>query len=341
MSEPLATVIVPMLNESADIADCLARIAAQDIGADRIELVLVDAASDDATVAVAAAAAARHGFARVVHCANPDRRTSIGCNRGLREATAPYVLRVDARSRIETSYVATCVGVLQERPDIGVVGGAQVAIARQRGLRARCIARALNNSLLMGFSRYRRSAASGPSDTVWMGAFRTEQLRALGGWDDGTALNEDYELNERYRRAGFVVWFDASLRSGYLPRGTVRLVARQYVSFGRVKADGWVHGRRPALRQLVLLAVPPIGGLVALVAVATLGLVPVAVAAVVGALVADIGGRAGRGSPALRLGALAVNAVIATSWWCGVVVGWWASRRGRRPQAQLAARPTR
>jgi succinoglycan biosynthesis protein ExoA len=340
-SELLACMIVPMLNESADIASCLDRIAAQDVGAARLELVLVDGASDDDTVAQARAAAERHGFARVVVCSNPLRRTSISCNRGLREATAPYVIRVDARSRIEPGYVAGCVRVLAEQPGVGVVGGAQVAVARASTRQARCIARALNNRLLMGFSRYRRGAASGPSDTVWMGAFRTAELRALGGWDDDTALNEDYELNERYRAAGFVVWFEASLRSGYLPRASVRLVGRQYRSFGRVKADGWVHGRRPAPRQLVLLAAPPFGLAVTVVAATVLGPLPVAVMAAVAAVALDVRGGAGRAPLVERAGALGVNAVIATAWWWGVATGWWASRRGRRPQAQLAARPTR
>ena len=51
-----------------------------------------------------------------------------------------------------------------------------------------------------------------------MGAFRTDELRRLGGWDDATALNEDFELSQRYVASGQVVWFDARLRSGYLAR---------------------------------------------------------------------------------------------------------------------------
>ena len=340
-STVLVSVLVSMLNEASDIANCIECIAAQTWPRDQIELVLIDAESTDSSVHVATQAARDVGLANLVVCRNPERRTSIGLNLGLAAASGTFVVRVDARSRIEPRYVARCVATLDEHPDVGVVGGAQAATARDDTFAARSIARALNNRWLTGFARYRRGGASGPTDTVWMGAFRANDLRALDGWDAGTALNEDYELNERYRARGHVVWFDGDLRTGYLPRAKVRLVAKQYVSFGRVKADGWVHGRRPAPRQIVLLALPPafVAGTVA--AAASVGVVPVVVAAAVGVAAADLTGAPHGASLADRAGALAVNGVVATCWWWGVASGMVRSRRGNRPQAALAARPTR
>jgi hypothetical protein len=32
---------------------------------------------------------------------------------------------------------------------------------------------------------------------------------AIGGWDDATALNEDFELSQRYIASGQLVWFGA------------------------------------------------------------------------------------------------------------------------------------
>lgn len=340
-STAIVSVLVPMLNEVCDIAGCIECIAAQTWPRHQIELVLIDAESTDSTVHVATQVARDLGLANVVVCRNPERRTSIGLNVGLAAASGTFVVRVDARSRIEPHYVERCVAALEQHPDVGVVGGAQVATARDDTFAARSIARALNNRWLTGFARYRRGGVSGPTDTVWMGAFRTTDLRAVAGWDVGTALNEDYELNERYRARGLVVWFDADLRTGYLPRAKVRLVAKQYVSFGRVKADGWMHGRRPAPRQLVLLALPPtfVAGTVA--AAASVGVVPVVVVATVGAVAVDLAGAPRGASVADRMGALAVNGVVATCWWWGVASGMVRSRRGNRPQAALAARPTR
>ncbi len=68
----------------------------------------------------------------------------------------------------------------------------------------------------MGGSPYRAGGASGPTDTVYLGAFRTDDLLAVGGWDERFPTNQDFDLNRRLGSDG-AVWFDASLRSGYLP----------------------------------------------------------------------------------------------------------------------------
>ncbi len=231
---PLVTVVVPARDEEEDIGGCIDAVAAQDHGADRIQLVVVDADSADRTVEEVRRAAANHPFADVVIDRNPKRRTSVGLNVGLTHARGEYVARVDARSRIPAHYIATCVAVMADER-VGVVGGAQVAQPRTARAVDRGIARALRNRWATGLSRYRRATTSGPSDTVWMGFFRTDELRAIGGWSEAVALNEDYELNGRYRDRGRWVWFEAELRSGYLPRSSLRLLGRQYFFFGRVK----------------------------------------------------------------------------------------------------------
>ena len=324
-------VLIPMLDEARDIANCIAHVAAQTVGVGRIQLVLVDGCSEDGTAGVAAGFAAGFGFHRIVLLENPDGRTSISLNVGLAAVESDYVVRVDARSRIQRTYVARCVSLLQERPDIGVVGGRQVALARSGTLQHRAVARSLRNRWTTGLGRYRRSTTSGSADTVWMGAFRTAELRALGGWSAATALNEDYELAERYRQRGSTVWFEATLRSGYLPRPDLVSLARQYFFFGRVKGLWWARGRRPTARQLLLMAVPP----VALAGLVALGrLVGPVVAAVIVVAVAALVDHAGTGAPrragvAERWLAVVATALTTGGWWTGVLAGWIGERLGR------------
>lgn len=320
-TDPMVTVLVPALNEEADIAGCIRAIGMQDHPANRIQLVVVDAASTDATVATVQQAASGLGFGEVVIAENPAQRTSVGLNIGLQRATGHYVARIDARSRVPASYLRTCLERLKDHPEVGVVGGMQVAHARGEGFVETGIARALRNPWATGLSRYRLASSSGPSDTVWMGVFRTAELRALGGWDAAVALNEDYELNARYRARAQVVWFEASLRSGYFPRRTLGELARQYFRFGRVKGMWWLRGQRPARRQVLLVAAPIAGAVVVGVAAARFG--PGSALTVPAALIAiDQLHREKDGSTmASRLAAAAAMATVGLSWWLGVLAG--------------------
>jgi glycosyltransferase involved in cell wall biosynthesis len=326
---PLVSILVPARDEAADIGACLDAVLAQDHPRERLEVVVVDGGSTDATVAIAGKVLANAGVAHQV-ITNPVGTTPSNLNVGLARVHGEVVCRVDARSVIPPHYARRCAEVLAARPDVVVVGGAQVAVARDTTDRAVGIARALNNKWGMGGSRYRRGASDGPSDTVYLGAFRTAELRDAGGWDERFTTNQDYELNRRMGERG-TVWFDASLEVGYRPRATLRELFHQYRRFGEWKVAYWREtSDRPQPRQLLLLAVPP----TALAGVVVVGLLPTRLrrtaiaAAAVGAVTFETTGSAG---PPGRLPAHVMSGVasvvVASSWFAGVVRG---SLEGRR-----------
>lgn len=325
------TVLVPAWNEEADIAGCVDAIGAQDYPMAEVQLIVVDAESEDLTRVEVEKSAARYGFAEVLVLDNPARRTSVGLNIGLQEARGAFLARVDARSRIPAGYLRTCEETLRRRPEVGVVGGAQVARARSPRPVDVGIAGALRNRLATGMSRYRRASTSGPSDTVWMGFFRTDELRELGGWSDAVALNEDYELNTRYRATGRTVWFDASLRSGYLPRTSLPGLARQYFRFGRVKGMWWARGQRPAPRQIALMVSPVTLGVALAGLVRRFGPVAVVLVPLLLASVERAGRRDRDDEPRAPVMASTAIALLSGSWWVGVLAGFAGELARPRP----------
>lgn len=318
---PTVTVVIPARNEERDIEACLHSVLAQDWPRDRMEIIVVDGGSTDRTARRAQAVLDDAGVrGKVVE--NPVGATPSNLNVGLQLATGAYLCRVDARSRLPERYISRCVAVLEARPDAKVVGGAQVALARDDTPTAQGIARALNNRYAMGLSRYRRGAASGPSDTVYLGFFRTEQVRAVGGWDEALPTNQDFDLNQRMGGRSSV-WFEAGIDVGYIPRPDLRSLWQQYVRFGRWKVRYWRHtATRPRPRQLVLLSVPGVAiasWIVALVAAprrarALLGVAPIVLLGVLDA----IGSRDGRAGVSARV--VSVLAILAVSggWTTGV-----------------------
>lgn len=322
---PTFSVVIPARNEADSIAGAIASIGAQSLDLDRVEVVVVDGASDDETKEIAKRTMDRFGFRRAEVVENLERRTPSNLNRGLLWAAGDLLVRVDARSRIPSNYLEVVEEMLA-RPSVAVVGGRQVAVANDASVLARGIARALNNGLAMGWSRYRRAGAeSGATDTVFLGAFRTDELNLAGGWNETFATNQDFELNRRMEQFG-EVWFDARLPVAYLPRRSVRELFHQYHRFGRWKVAYWRRtGDRPQPRQLGLLVIPAVGAVAIGAATVVFGaktLLVVAGASAAGLLAIDhVGGDSGEGADGtlpVRVVAATANAAVGLGWVSGV-----------------------
>ena len=190
---------------------------------------------------------------RCVLVENPCGARSPGLNRAVDAASAEFVVRVDARSVLPPDYVARCVHRLVEDPAVGVVGGVQRPSARSRAPRAGGIARALRNPWILGGAQYRRRGSYGPADTVYLGVFRRDELRAAR-YDSQLAANEDFDVCSRFRRAGRQVWIEPGLEVEYEARDTYGGLWRQYRAFGAAKVQYWRQtGERPRLRQVLAL----------------------------------------------------------------------------------------
>lgn len=323
---PMVTVLIPARNEEADIERCLRAVLAQDYPHDRMEIVLVDGGSSDATTSIAKSVLSVADIEWAI-LDNSVGTTPSNLNSGLAAATGDLLCRVDARSVLPADYVRLCAETLSTRSDVIVTGGAQVAVVLDGSTRSVGIARALNNRYAMGGSPYRSGAESGPSDTVYLGAFRTDEVRAVGGWDEALLTNQDFELNRRLGRSG-VVWFDSRLSVGYVPRRSVAELWTQYHRFGRWKVRYWRHtGDRPQRRQLVALVAP------STLLILFVGLlipnghrvsrsVGMAAAAAFGLSALERrGAREPAGDPASRAVASVAMAAVSGGWWSGVVIG--------------------
>ncbi|HEV2310328.1 MAG TPA: glycosyltransferase [Acidimicrobiia bacterium] len=186
---------------------------------------------------------------------NPGGARCTGLNHALSLARGDVVARADARSMPSRDYVARAVARLDTAPDVGVVGGVQRPVCVADGVAARGIARALRNPWLLGGAVYRRPGGGGNADTAYLGVFRTAELRALGGWDERLAANEDFDLCARFRAAGASVWVEPGLEVPYEPRASHRELWRQYHAFGVAKARYWrIAGAGPNQRQVAALA---------------------------------------------------------------------------------------
>ncbi|MEZ5209436.1 MAG: glycosyltransferase [Acidimicrobiales bacterium] len=245
MTRPVATVLIPARDEHDAIAGCLERVLAQTVDRSSLEVVVVDGGSADGTASVAVELLSDAGLASWQVLTNPVGTTPSNLNVGLAAATGAVLCRVDARSVIPPDYVAGCVAVLEARPDVVVVGGRQVAVARDDSPRAVGIARALNNRYGMGGARYRQRGQQA-------GGLRCRprhlpHRRAACAGAGGRPVVDQARTSTQWRMAARgTVWFEAGPPWAHHCRGgTWRGCGGRYVA-DRWKVRYWRQsGDRP------------------------------------------------------------------------------------------------
>lgn len=255
---PFVSVVMPVRDEARHVAAALKGILDGDYPAGRMEILVVDGLSADGTRDVVGEVAG--GDARVRVLDNAAGTTAAGLNIGLRAARGEVILRMDGHAVPAGDYVRACVAALA-RTGAWAVGGPMVG--RGETPFGRAVARASATPLGAGDARF-RLGGEGPTDTVYLGAWRREVFDRVGAFDEGLIRNQDYELSVRIRAAGGMVWLDPAIRSTTVTRGTPLALARQYFGYGRGRATTVArHPHSLRWRQ----AIPAL--FVAMVAVAT------------------------------------------------------------------------
>lgn len=222
---PTVTILIPTYQESAAIDGCLAAIERQDYP-NIVETLVVDGRSEDDTRERAAA----HPGVTVLD--NPDRVQAFALNVGIAAAKGDVIVRVDGHCTIADDYVSRCVDAL-ERTGAAMVGGGMTPVATSAGQQG--IAAAMGSRFGAGPARFHVGGESGWVDTVYLGAYRTELAREVGGYATDVGVNEDAEFAIRMELHGGV-YFDPEIRSTYVPRGSLRAVAKQFYRYGRSRS---------------------------------------------------------------------------------------------------------
>jgi len=230
MTDDLVTVIVPARDEERSIGATLTALRRQ-LHTD-LQIVVVDGGSTDRTVAVVERHRAEDP--RIELLDNPRQTIPAALNIALAAARGRWLVRMDAHSTVDETYVGTAVARLREGRWGGVGGRKDGCGTTPAG---QAIATALGSRFGVGGSVYHYGTSEQQVDHIPFGAYPTELARRLGGWDERLVANEDYEFDYRVRRSGAVLLFDPRLRISWQSRQTVRSLYQQYRRYGRAKLD--------------------------------------------------------------------------------------------------------
>jgi len=240
-------VVVPVLNEERYIRACLASLLPQAEAIDAA-IIVVDGGSTDRTVAIVREIAAAGADVSVLH--NPRRLQSAAMNLAAREA-APEIdtlVRADAHALYPPDFLRLCVEALRAREATSVV--VPMRTVGPTGMQ-RAIAEVQNSRFGNGGSAHRVGGQSGFVEHGHHAAFDRDFFLSIGGYDEGFSHNEDAEHDVRAHQAGGRIWMCREATIDYLPRSSLRPLARQYYRHGRGRMQTLLrHRLRPRPRQM-------------------------------------------------------------------------------------------
>jgi biofilm PGA synthesis N-glycosyltransferase PgaC len=230
---PGVTVLIPAYNEEAVIATGVQAALASEYP--RLEVLVLDDGSTDATEAAARAAAAGDERCRVIR--DPvNRGKAERLNAGFDLATHEYVVITDADGHLHPRAIRYLVERIESSPLLAAVAGGPHVTNRDSFLAAMQV---LEAAAIIGLIR-RTQSLTGRVGTVAgvLAIFRRERVLAVGGFD-GRMATEDIDLTWRLLMAG---WHTA-----YEPRALVGMEVPSSLSALWAQRKRWARGQGEVL----------------------------------------------------------------------------------------------
>lgn len=243
-SSPKISVIIPVRNEAAGIAECLEAVYNQSYQPH--EVIVVDGHSTDGTVLNA-----KRWPVKIVY---EDYHTRAGaCQVGIENSTGEYIAFTDADCIPDEGWLKNLITEFDDSKLVGLAGATKQKV--EKGFWPESISLALGTFLGSGESiqwrvynnkHYIRSSSGCNS------IYRRHGLLEVGGFNTGLSGGEDEEINKRISRIGRLAYIPMAVISHNHKISSVKSFARRMYKYGFWRAES----RTWALRVIPPLLVP-------------------------------------------------------------------------------------
>ena len=192
-----ASLVVVGYNSAGFLSRCLESLLASDLPASQFEVLVIDNASADSTVATAEAFRDRFPYLTVVR-----NETNVGfpaaVNQAASMARSPFLVLLNPDTTVERAWLRELLAPLDKDPAVAVAGS-RVINGDGPGLYAAALEVLYGGVCVVHEGDRRTDAVSGCALAV-----RLDVLRQIGGFDAELFLyGEDLDLGHRVRAAGY------------------------------------------------------------------------------------------------------------------------------------------
>lgn len=260
MPDPLRNrdvlIVIPCLNEERHLPVLLRQLLGEAHGA---LIVVADGGSTDRSRAIVLDLAL--GRDDLVLIDNPQQVQSAAVNLAARRfgAGRRWLVRVDAHAVYPEGYVDRLKLAAAAKGATSVV--VPMVSAGEGGFQ-KAAAVAQNSVLGTGGAPHRHMGEGRWVDHGHHALFDLGLFRAVGGYDEQFAFNEDAELDRRLLAAGGRLWLEPLAAITYFPRGSIGALFRQYRNYGAGRARNLRRHPAPIkLRQALPLMIAPAVGM--------------------------------------------------------------------------------
>ena len=328
---PSITVVMPVLNEEANLEASVQSILAQSYPSE-IELIIALGPSSDGTNKIAKALAKKDKRIKLLD--NERGLTTVGLNAAIKIAKHDYIVRIDAHSEPEPNYFYDGIRILLEQ-DADEVGG--IMQAKGHSAFQKAVAYAYTSRWGIGAASYHIGGQAGEAESAYLGIFKKSALERVGGYDESIIRGEDWDLAQRIKRTGGKVWFSPQLKVTYWPRGRFSRLVKQFYSTGVWRGDLTRRDIAAASKRYFappLLVLGLLAGLILLAFGQNIGILPAAAYLLGITMVAVLAASLSLKS---RVALVAALAAMHLSWGWGFLRGFVRGATGTVDKSRVAA----
>ncbi|MDD3598362.1 glycosyltransferase family 2 protein, partial [Sulfuricurvum sp.] len=221
--QPFISVIIPCRNEERYISRCLESIFQTSYPVERMEILIVDGASEDKTSEIIKTYIHAYPFIKLL--TNPKKITPVALNIAIAASKGDYIIRLDAHTYYPPDYFSQLIGESM-RLNAENVGCIWITDVLHKTPVSISIRNVLRDPLGVGNALFRIGITETMQvDTVPFGCFRRDVFTKYGLFDERLVRNQDIEFNKRIVRGGGTIYLIAGLSCIYYARESYRELA--------------------------------------------------------------------------------------------------------------------
>lgn len=241
----MISVICPTYNE-ADQIEKLIQFFINSEPKDK-ELILIDGGSVDGTIEIIKKHVAEIPNIKLFH--NKNKYVPFALNLGIKNSLGDPIVRLDAHTEYFQDYFLKIIEAF-ETSGADIVGGPMIKKGETNFQKA--VAFCTSSKFGIGDSKIHQIDYSGPSDHVYLGAWKRGLFDEIGYFDERLLRNQDDEFHYRAKSLGKQIFISSKIVSHYFPRTNLRSLFKQYFQYGLFKpAVLWKIKSEIKIRHLV------------------------------------------------------------------------------------------